>query len=166
MEDQTDVDSFKVLEPQADGFRNYKKGHHKVSTEELLIDKSNLLGLNAPEMTVLLGGLRMLGVNYNNSDLGVFTSKKETLSNDFFVNILDMDISWSPETEDNESFIGISKSTGDKKWKASRADLIFCSNSELRAIAEVYGSDDGNEKLVKDFANAWVKVMNADRFDI
>ena len=165
-EDQTDVDSFKVLEPQADGFRNYKKGYHKVSTEELLIDKSNLLGLNAPEMTVLLGGLRMLGVNYNNSDLGVFTSKKETLSNDFFVNILDMDISWSPETEDNESFIGISKSTGDKKWKASRADLIFGSNSELRAICEVYGSDDGNEKLVNDFASAWAKVMNSDRFDI
>ena len=165
-EDQTDVDSFKVLEPQADGFRNYKKGLHKVSTEELLIDKSNLLGLNAPEMTVLLGGLRMLGVNYNNSDLGVFTSKKETLSNDFFVNILDMDISWLPEAEDNESFIGISKSTGDKKWKASRADLIFGSNSELRAICEVYGSDDGNEKLVNDFADAWVKVMNSDRFDI
>ena len=117
-------------------------------------------------MTVLLGGLRMLGINYNNSDLGVFTSKKETLSNDFFVNILDMDISWSPETEDNESFIGISKSTGDKKWKASRADLIFGSNSELRAICEVYGSDDGNEKLVKDFAAAWAKVMNSDRFDI
>jgi catalase-peroxidase len=165
-EDQTDVDSFKVLEPQADGFRNYKKGYHSVSTEELLIDKSNLLGLNAPEMTVLIGGLRVLGVNYNNSDLGVFTSKKETLSNDFFVNILDMDISWSPETEDNESFIGISKSTGDKKWKASRADLIFGSNSELRAICEVYGSDDGNEKLVNDFVDAWVKVMNSDRFDI
>ena len=98
--------------------------------------------------------------------LGVFTSKKETLSNDFFVNILDMDISWSPETEDNESFIGISKSTGDKKWKASRADLIFGSNSELRAICEVYGSDDGNEKLVNDFASAWAKVMNSDRFDI
>jgi len=165
-EDQTDVDSFKVLEPHVDGFRNYIKGNHTVSTEELLIDKANLLGLTSPEMTALIGGLRVLRTNYNSSDKGVFTSKSDTLSNDFFINILDMDISWLPDSDDNESFIGISKLSGDKKWKASRVDLIFGSNSELRAICEVYGSDDGSEKLVKDFVIAWIKVMNADRFDI
>ena len=165
-EDQTDIDSFKVLEPHVDGFRNYIKGHHTVSTEELLVDKANLLGLTSPEMTALIGGLRVLRINYNNSDNGVFTSKSDTLSNDFFINILDMDISWSPGSDDNESFIGISKSSGDEKWKASRVDLIFGSNSELRAICEVYGSDDGLEKFVKDFISAWIKVMNADRFDV
>ena len=117
-------------------------------------------------MTALIGGLRVLRINYNNSDNGVFTSKSDTLSNDFFINILDMDISWSPGSDDNESFIGISKSSGDEKWKASRVDLIFGSNSELRAICEVYGSDDGLEKFVKDFISAWIKVMNADRFDV
>ena len=165
-EDQTDIDSFKVLEPHVDGFRNYIKGHHTISTEELLIDKANLLGLTSPEMTALVGGLRVLRINYNNSDNGVFTSKSDTLSNDFFINILDMDISWSPVYDDNESFVGISKSSGHEKWKASRVDLIFGSNSELRAICEVYGSDDGSEKFVKDFISAWIKVMNADRFDV
>ena len=166
LKDQTDVDSFKVLEPKADGFRNYKMGSHNVSTEELMIDKANLLGVTAPQMTALVGGLRVLGVNHNSSNYGVFTDKNETLSNDFFVNILDLDTSWVPEDNDNEIFVGKSKKSGDVKWKATRADLIFGSNSELRAICEVYGSDDGLEKLVNDFIYAWCKVMNNDRFDI
>ena len=166
LEDQTDVDSFKVLEPKADGFRNYKMGSHNVSTEELLIDKANLLGITAPEMTALVGGLRVLGANHNSSNYGVFTNKNETLSNDFFVNLLDLDTSWVPQDNDNEIFVGKSKKSGDVKWKATRADLIFGSNSELRAICEVYGSDDGLEKLVNDFIYAWCKVMNNDRFDI
>ena len=124
------------------------------------IDKANLLGITAPEMTALVGGLRVLGANHNSSNYGVFTNKNETLSNDFFVNLLDLDTSWVPQDNDNEIFVGKSKKSGDVKWKATRADLIFGSNSELRAICEVYGSDDGLEKLVNDFIYAWCKVMN------
>jgi catalase-peroxidase len=164
--EQTDVDSFTVLEPPADGFRNYLKTKYSISTEELLIDKSQLLTLTAPEMTVLVGGMRVLNTNYDNSKHGVFTDRPEVLTNDFFVNLLDMSTVWKPTSDSKEEFEGRDRVSGKLKWTGTRADLIFGSNSELRAIAEVYGSSDAHEKFVKDFVAAWNKVMNLDRFDL
>ncbi|HUW74426.1 MAG TPA: catalase/peroxidase HPI [Methyloceanibacter sp.] len=165
-QEQTDVESFDVLEPMADGFRNYEKTKYTVTTEELLIDKAQLLTLTAPEMTVLLGGMRALGANYGQSRHGVFTDRAETLSNDFFVNLLDMSTAWSPAEDDEDVFEGRDRASGETKWTATRADLIFGSNSQLRALAEVYAQDDAKEKFVHDFVAAWTKVMNADRFDL
>jgi len=162
--EQTDVESFAVLEPIADGFRNYLKGKYSVSAEELLIDKAQLLTLTAPEMTVLLGGMRVLNTNTGKSQHGVFTSKPETLSNDFFVNLLDMATEWKPAGDN--VYEGRDRKSGEVKWTATRADLVFGSNSQLRAIAEVYGSADAQEKFVRDFVAAWTKVMNLDRFDL
>ncbi len=165
-QEQTDLESFAVLEHVADGFRNYLKRKYKVKTEELLIDKAQLLTLTAPEMTVLIGGMRVLNTNFDNSKHGVFTEQTEVLTNDFFVNLLDMSTIWTPASEDQETFTGRDRKTGEVKWTATRVDLIFGSNSELRAIAEVYGSSDSQEKFIKDFVAAWNKVMNLDRFDL
>ena len=162
----TDVESFTALEPAADGFRNYLKTKYTVSTEELLIDKAQLLTLTSPEMTVLVGGMRVLNANFDNSKYGVFTARPEVLTNDFFVNLLDMHTVWMPASVDKETFVGHDRKTGEIKWTATRADLIFGSNSELRALAEVYGSTDAREKFVNDFVAAWDKVMNLDRFDL
>lgn len=164
--EETDVNSFAYLEPKADGFRNYKNSKYNSVTEEMLVDKANLLTLTASEMTVIIGGMRVLNTNYDNSKHGVFTDKPETLSNDFFVNLLDIGTTWKATDKKGEHFIGSDGITGKQKWTASRADLIFGSNSELRALAEVYGSSDSNEKFIKDFVAAWNKVMNLDRFDI
>jgi len=165
-QEQTDVDSFAVLEPIADGFRNYQKGRATSSAEEMLIDKAQLLTLTAPEMTVLVAGMRVLNTNFDQSKHGVFTGNPEALSNDFFLNLLDMNTTWKAISESKQSFEGRDRATGEIKWTASRVDLIFGSNSELRAIAEVYGCADGKEKFVKDFVAAWTKVMNLDRFDL
>lgn len=165
-QEQTDEESFKVLEPVADGFRNYLKTKYKVSTEELLIDYAQLLTLTAPEMTVLIGGMRVLNTNFDNSKHGVFTKRPEVLTNDFFVNLLDMSTAWMPASEDKEKFDGRDRKTGEIKWTATRADLIFGSNSELRALAEVYGSSGAQGKFVNDFVVAWNKVMDFDRFDL
>jgi catalase-peroxidase len=165
-QEQTDVESFAVLEPFADGFRNYQKKQYAVSSEELLVDKAQLLTLTAPEMTVLVGGLRVLGANAGKSAHGVFTKAPETLTNDFFVNLLDMGTEWKPVSEAKDVFEGRDRKTGAVKWTATRADLVFGSNSQLRALAEVYGQGDSKEKLVADFVAAWTKVMNADRFDL
>ncbi len=165
-QEQTDVESFSVLEPGADGFRNYLKNKYSVSTEELLVDRAQLLTLTAPELTVLVGGMRVLNTNFDSSKHGVFTERPETLTNDFFVNLLDISITWKASDEHNEVFEGSDRVTGNPKWTATRADLIFGSNSDLRAIAEVYGSADAKEKFVKDFVAAWNKVMNLDRFDL
>jgi catalase-peroxidase len=165
-QEQTDIDSFEAMEPEADGFRNYLRMKFKISTEELLIDKAQLLKLTAPEMTVLVGGMRVLNTNYDNSEVGVFTKRPGVLSNDFFVNLLDMSTVWMPESELKETFVGRDRKTGNIKWKGSRVDLIFGSHSELRALAEVYGSFDAKEKFVHDFVAAWNKVMNLDRFDL
>jgi len=165
-QEQTDVESFSVLEPVADGIRNYLKTKLPMATESLLIDKAQLLGLSAPEMTALVGGMRALGANYDGSTHGVFTHRAGQLTNDFFVHLLDMRTAWKPVDDQQELFEGTDRSSGEQKWTATRADLIFGSNSELRAIAEVYGSADAGEKFVKDFVAAWVKVMNADRFDL
>jgi catalase-peroxidase len=165
-QEQTDVKSMAFLEPMADGFRNYSKTQYTVSTEELLVDKAQLLQLTAPEMTVLVGGMRVLDANYDHSKNGVLTTKKETLSNDFFVNLLDMSTVWKATSETKEVFEGTDRKTGQLKWTATRADLIFGSNSELRALAEVYASNDAKEKFIKDFIAAWEKVMNSDRFDV
>jgi catalase-peroxidase len=164
-QEQTDVESFAVLEPSADGFRNYLKARFSVSAEELLIDKAQLLTLTAPETTVLVGGLRVLGANYGKSQHGVFTKRPETLTNDFFVNLLDMGTEWKA-TSDENVFEGHDRKSGKPKWTGTRVDLIFGSNSELRALAEVYGAADAQEKFVKHFVAAWTKVMNADRFDL
>jgi catalase-peroxidase len=164
--EQTDVESFAVLEPRADGFRNYVGKGVRLPAEYLLIDKANLLTLSAPEMTVLVGGLRVLGANYQQSPLGVFTTTPGTLTNDFFANLLDMGTTWKPTSGDANTFEGSDAATGVVKWTGSRADLVFGSNSELRAVAEVYASDDAKEKFVNDFVAAWVKVMNLDRFDL
>ena len=150
----------------ADGFRNYTKTQYTLSTEELLVDKAQLLTLTAPEMTVLVGGMRSLNANYNNDNNGILTSRPGTLSNDFFVNLLDMSTEWKATSDTKEVFVGRDRKTGDVKWTATRADLIFGSNSELRALAEVYASADAKEKFVKDFIAAWTKVMNLDRFDV
>lgn len=165
-QDQTDVESFEVLEPIADGFRNYKSANPGASTEALLVDKAQLLTLTAPEMTVLVGGLRMLGANYDGSAHGVFTDRPGVLSNDFFVNLLDMGTVWAPVDGSAEVFEGRARKGGELKWTATRADLIFGSHSVLRALAEVYASSDAKEKFVKDFVAAWTKVMNLDRFDL
>lgn len=165
-QEQTDVESFGYLEPLADGFRNYRKSKSSVSTEELLIDRAHLLTLTAPELTVLVGGLRVLDTNFDGSKSGVFTYTPGKLTNEFFINLLDMNTSWKASSEDKETYLGSDRTTGQPKWTASRADLVFGSNAELRAIAELYASFDGNEKFVKDFIKAWTKVMNLDRFDI
>jgi len=165
-QEQTDVDSFAVLEPTADGFRNYLVDGHLRPAEKLLVDRANLLTLTAPEMTVLVGGMRVLGANYKGSELGVLTEKPGTLTNDFFVNLLDMDTVWQPTSKAEESFEGRGRESGDLKWTGSRVDLVFASNSELRALAEVYASEDAGEKFVSDFVAAWAKVMHLDRFDI
>jgi catalase-peroxidase len=164
-QEQTDVNSFSVLEPCADGFRNYQEKKYAVSSEELLIDRAQLLTLSAPEMTVLIGGMRVLGANTGKSRHGVFTDKPGTLTNDFFVNLLDMSTEWKPKSKDEMEFEGRDRKTGKVKWTATRVDLIFGSHSQLRAIAEIYGSADAKDKFVKDFIAAWNKVMNADRFD-
>ena len=164
--EQTDVESFAVLEPKADGFRNYLGKGSRLPAEYLLIDKANLLTLSAPEMTVLVGGLRMLGANYDGSDLGVFTATPGSLTNDFFVNLLDMGVTWQPASDDANAFEGRDAATGEVKWTGSRVDLVFGANSELRALAEVYASDDAKQKFVTDFAAAWGKVMNLGRFDL
>ena len=165
-QEQTDVASFRYLEPQADGFRNYRKSHHTTSAEEMLVDKAQLLTLTAPEMTVLVGGMRVLNTNYNGSQHGVFTDRPGRLTNDFFVNLLDLGTTWKATSEEQNEFEGRNRATGEVKWTGTRADLMFGSHSELRAIAEVYGADDGKEKFTKDFVAAWVKVMNLDRFDL
>ena len=168
-QDQTDVESFKPLEPKADGFRNYLSGKQRISPEELLVDRAQLLKLTAPEMTVLVGGLRVLGANFGNSKYGVFTRRPETLTNDFFVNLLDMTTQWKPSTSSNgggDVYEGRDRKTNEVKWTATRVDLIFGSHAQLRALAEVYGCADSKEKFVKDFVAAWNKVMNADRFDL
>ncbi|MCT7581671.1 catalase/peroxidase HPI [Aliarcobacter butzleri] len=165
-QEQTHIESFSHLEPIADGFRNYSKAKYTLSTEELLIDKAQLLSLTIPEMIVLVGGMRVLGANYANTNLGVFTSNVGVLSNDFFVNLLDMKTSWYPTTPEEDSFVGKDRQSGSMKYSASRVDLLFGSNSQLRAVAEVYAQEDSKEKFVQDFINAWTKVMNLDRFDI
>ncbi|WP_187972012.1 catalase/peroxidase HPI [Aquibium microcysteis] len=165
-QEQTDVESFEFLEPVSDGFRNYQKRAYTISPEELLIDKAQLLTLTAPEMTVLVGGLRVLGGNVGGSQHGVFTKRPGLLTNDFFVNLLDMGTAWKPTTEHADVFEGRDRKTGDVKWTATRVDLVFGSNSLLRALAEVYAQQDSGEKFVKDFVSAWTKVMNADRFDL
>jgi catalase-peroxidase len=166
-QDWTDVESFDVMEPVADGFRNYLKTKHSVKTEELLLDRASLLGLSAPEMTVLLGGLRVLGANHKDAPHGVFTSRKGQLTNDFFVNLLDNDTFWQVvDTSGDEEFIGYDRGGRQEKWRATRTDLIFGSDSQLRAIAEVYAEKGNEAKFVRDFVKAWAKVMNADRFDL
>jgi len=165
-QEQTDVASFAVLEPAADGFRNYLKTQYSVPAEELLVDKAQLLTLTAPEMTVLVGGLRVLNANFGQSQHGVFTKRPETLTNDFFVNLLDMGTTWKPASGSNDVFEGRDRATGELKWTGTRADLIFGSNSQLRALAEVYACDDAKATFVRDFVAAWNKVMNADRFDL
>ena len=166
LEEQTDVQSFAVLEPVADGFRNYLKGKFSVSAEELLVDRAQLLTLTAPEMTVLLGGMRVLNTNFGQTGHGVFTKRPEALTNDFFVNLLDMATEWKAVSESKDLFEGRDRKTGEAKWTATRVDLIFGSNSQLRALAEVYASADAREKFVQDFVAAWTKVMNLDRFDL
>ncbi|MFX1568576.1 MAG: catalase/peroxidase HPI [Promethearchaeota archaeon] len=165
-QDQTDVDSFAYLEPKADGFRNYQKIKYAVSAEEMLIDKTQLLTLTAPEMTVLIGGFRALNTNYGGTQHGVFTKRSEALTNDFFVNLLDMNTTWKATNEDKTLFEGHDIETDELKWTATRIDLVFGSNAQLRALSEVYGSDDGQDKFVHDFIKAWNKVMNLDRFDL
>ncbi|WP_394540826.1 catalase/peroxidase HPI [Lysobacter enzymogenes] len=164
--EQTDIDSFAVLEPLADGFRNYQQGRYEPTAEALLVDRAQLLGLSAPEMTVLVGGLRVLGANAGDSRHGVFTDKIGALSNDFFVNLLDMGTVWTPTSDAQDAFEGRDRATGAPKWTGTRVDLVFGSHSQLRAIAEVYASGDAREKFVRDFVAAWNKVMNADRFDL
>ena len=165
-QEQTEVHSFQYLEPQADGFRNYKKGHHRTPGEELLVDKAQLLTLTAPEMTVLVGGMRVLDTNWDGSKHGVFTERPGVLSNDFFVNLLDFGTTWKATSDAQDAFEGSDRKTGVAKWTGTRADLVFGSNSELRALAEVYGSSDSEEKFVNDFVAAWDKVMNLERFDL
>jgi len=163
---QTDVESFAFLEPVADGFRNYLRAGHNLQTEHLLVDKAFTLNLSASEMTALLGGMRVLNANVGQSELGVFTERPETLTNDFFLNLLDMATEWKATSDTEDVFEGRDRGTGELKWNGSRVDLVFGSNSELRAIAEVYGSDDAEQKFVRDFVAAWDKVMNLDRFDL
>jgi catalase-peroxidase len=166
-QEQTDADSFDVLEPKVDGFRNYLSAKHSVKTEELLIDRAALLGLSAPELTALIGGLRVLGANHGNSGHGVFTNRVGQLTNDFFVNLLDMDTFWEAvEGSLEEEFVGYARGGRTERWRATRADLVFGSNSQLRAVAEVYAENGNERKFVGDFIKAWVKVMDADRFDL
>jgi catalase-peroxidase len=165
-QEQTDVESFAVLEPTYDGFRNYLGKGLKIPAEKLLVDRANLLTLSAPEMTVLVGGMRVLNANYKQSQLGVLTKTPESLTNDFFVNLLDMETTWEPTSKDEETFEGRDRKTGELKWTGTRVDLVFGSNSQLRALSEVYASADAKEKFVQDFAAAWSKVMHLGRFDI
>jgi catalase-peroxidase len=165
-QEQTDAASFAVLEPKADGFRNYLKAKYAVSAEELLVDRAQLLTLTAPEMTVLVGGMRVLNANFGQSQHGVFTKRPETLTTDFFVNLLDMGTEWKALSKDADVFEGRDRRTGEVKWTGTRVDLIFGSNSQLRALAEVYGSAEAQEKFVQDFVAAWTKVMDLDRFDL
>jgi catalase-peroxidase len=165
-QEQTDVSSFAVLEPVADGFRNYLRRRYSVSAEELLVDKAHLLTLSAPEMTVLVGGLRVLNTNFGQTRHGVFTHRPEALTNDFFVNLLDQGTEWTPVSKGADVFEGRDRKTGQVKWTGTRVDLVFGSNSQLRALAEVYGSADAQKKFVHDFVGAWSKVMNLDRFDL
>ena len=164
-QEQTDVEAFAVLEPTADGFRNYLQKGHDLAAEHLLVDKAFMLTLSAPEMTALVGGLRVLNANAGQSDHGVFTDRPETLTNDFFVNLLDMATEWKATSESEDLFEGRDRETGEHRWTGTRVDLIFGSNSELRALAEVYACDDAEQKFVRDFVAAWDKVMNLDRFD-
>ena len=166
VQEQTDVDSFAVLEPTADGFRNYLGNGHDRSAEELLVDRAQLLTLTAPEMTVLVGGLRALNANVGQSEHGVFTKRPETLTNDFFVNLLDMDTAWEASSASEHMFEGHDRETGELRWTGTAVDLVFGSNSQLRAIAEVYACDDAQQAFVRDFVAAWNKVMNLDRFDL
>jgi catalase-peroxidase len=166
LQEQTDVESFAVLEPAADGFRNYLKARYSVPSEEILVDRAQLMTLSVPEMTVLLGGMRVLNTNYDKSRHGVFTKRPEALTNDFFVNLLDFNLTWKAASESEEVFEGRDRASGELKWTGTRVDLIFGSNAELRAVAEVYGSEDSKEKFVRDFVVAWTKVMNLDRFDL
>ena len=165
-QDQTDPESFAVLEPTADGFRNYLRKGHQLPAEHLLVDKAFLLTLSAPEMTTLLGGMRVLNANAGQSEHGVFTDRPETLTNDFFVNLLDLGTEWKATSDSEGVFEGRSRETGELRWTGTRVDLVFGSNSELRAIAEVYGSADAEQKFVEDFVAAWSKVMHLDRFDL
>ncbi|GHB83030.1 catalase/peroxidase HPI [Persicitalea jodogahamensis] len=164
--EQTDAEAFDALEPAADGFRNYLNSNHKAAAEDMLVDRAQLLTLTVPEMTVLVGGMRVLGTNFGNTKHGVFTDRPETLTNDFFVNLLDMNTTWRATSDAQNVFVGSTRTTGEPKWTGTRVDLIFGSNSELRALAEVYGCSDSQEKFVKDFVAAWTKVMNLDRFDL
>ena len=166
LQEQTDVKSFDVLEPTADGFRNYLKTRYSVSAEELLVDRAQLLTLTAPEMTVLIGGMRVLNTNFGQTKHGVFTNRPKALTNDFFVNLLDMNTIWKPTLKDKDVFEGRDRKTGKLKWTGTRVDLIFGSNSQLRAIAEVYACKDSQDKFIQDFIAAWNKIMNADRFDL
>ncbi len=165
-QEQTDVESFAILEPKADGFRNYLDPVHQATSEELLVDRSQLLTLTPPEMTVLVGGMRVLSTNFDHSKHGVFTDRPGTLTNDYFVNLLDLGTKWKPVSGEQQLYEATDRRTGEKKWTATRVDLIFGSNSELRALAEVYGSEDSQDKFIRDFIAAWTKVMNLDRFDV
>ncbi len=165
-EDQTDIEMFNLLEPIADGFRNYRAQVDTSTTESLLIDKAQQLTLTAPELTVLVGGLRVLGANFDGSKNGVFTDREGVLSNDFFVNLLDMNTQWKATDDSNELFAGSDRASGEVKYTATRADLVFGSNAVLRALAEVYASSDAHEKFVRDFVAAWARVMDLDRFDV
>ena len=165
-QEQTDAASFSVLEPKADAFRNYQKTKFSVSAESMMIDRAQLLTLTAPEMTALLGGMRALNANYGGAPHGVRTKRPETLTNDFFVNLLDMGTQWKPLTPDSDVFEGVDRATGERRWTATRVDLIFGANAQLRALCEVYGAADAQEKFIKDFVAAWTKVKNADRFDL
>jgi len=165
-QEQTDVQSFAVLEPKADGFRNYQKARYAVSPEEMLVDRAQLLTLTGPEMTVLIAGLRAMNANFGGSQHGVFTKRPGALTNDFFVNLLDMGTEWKAGSDAKDVFEGRDRKTGQVKWTGTRVDLVFGSNSQLRALAEVYGSADAQAKFVQDFVAAWTKVMNLDRFDL
>ena len=165
-QDQTDIEMFNLLEPIADGFRNYRAQVDVSTTESLLIDKAQQLTLTAPELTVLIGGLRVLGANFDGSKNGVFTNREGVLSNDFFVNLLDMNTQWKATDDSNELFAGSDRASGEVKYTATRADLVFGSNAVLRALAEVYASSDAQEKFVRDFVAAWARVMDLDRFDV
>jgi catalase-peroxidase len=165
-QEQTDVDSFALMEPTADGFRNYLRTGHQGSAAELLVDRANLLTLTAPEMTVLVGGMRVLNANVGQSEHGVFTKRPETLTNDFFVNLLDMNTKWQPSATSEGVLEGCDRATGDLKWTGTVVDLLFGSNSQLRALAEVHACSDSQQAFVRDFVAAWNKVMNLDRFDL
>jgi catalase-peroxidase len=165
-QEQTDLQSFAVLEPAADGFRSYRDGNAQATAEVELLDKAQLLTLTAPELTVLIGGMRVLNTNYGQTKFGVFTKKPEALSNDFFINLLDMRTAWKATSDANDTFEGLDRKTGEVRWTATRADLIFGSNAQLRALSEVYGSSDVHTKFAQDFVQAWTKVMNLDRFDL
>jgi catalase-peroxidase len=165
-QEQTDAQSFEHLEPHVDGFRNYGKSTSRVRTEQFLVDRANLLTLSAPELAALVGGLRVLNINYDGSSHGVFTKRPGQLTNDFFVNLLDFGTQWKATDPSNEIYEGFDRKTGEKKWTGTRADLVFGSQAELRAISEVYGSLDNNDKFVRDFVTAWHKVMNLDRYEL